>query len=163
MLHLRGEDVVPMKLLGFGLTAIVAVACMGCGKSLPPAPKPAALVEAGGTVTMDGKPLEGAMVLFNPKSDGGFAAYAITDSAGKYKAETRVGAEVKPGLSPASYQVMVSRLLKPDGTPPMDPMEPPAHSGARESLPSKYSSPAESKLRAVVGASGGQFDFDLKK
>jgi len=44
----------------------------------------------------------------------------------------------------------------------LDPSEPPANSGARESIPPDYSSPTNSKLRAVVGASGGQFNFDVK-
>ncbi|OYW17193.1 MAG: hypothetical protein B7Z55_13035 [Planctomycetales bacterium 12-60-4] len=157
------EEPAVKKPLESGLLALVTCLVLGCGKSAPTAPQPAALVEVSGKVSMNGTPLEGAMVLFNPKSEGGFPAYGFTDSAGEYRAETRVGQSSKPGISPASYQVMVSLMLKPDGTPPLDPSEPPANSAARESLPPQFSSPTQSKLRAVVGASGGTFNFEMKK
>jgi hypothetical protein len=35
-------------------------------------------------------------------------------------------------------------------------------SAAVESIPLPHSNPSESKLRAVIGQSGGTFDFDLK-
>jgi hypothetical protein len=136
---------------------------MGCGSGVPEAPKPSKLVDVNGKITMNGEPLEGAIVIFTPSGAGGFVGHGFTDSSGKYAAETRSGQNVDAGLAPGSYRVMVSRFLKPDGTPPSDPSEPPANSGARESLPMEYSSPNNSKLRAVVGQSGGTFDFDVKK
>jgi hypothetical protein len=101
-------------------------------------------------------------VIFNPSAAGGFVAHGYTDSKGHYAAETRSGDEIKPGAAPGSYQVLVSRFLKPDGTPILDASEAPANVGAVESIPIQYSNPTESKLRAAVGQSGGTFDYDLK-
>lgn len=140
---------------------IVLVVLSSCGAE-PPVPTPSQLVPVEGTVTMKDEPLEGALVIFNPSAAGGFIAHGYTDSKGHYAAETRSGDEIKPGAAPGSYQVLVSRLLKPDGTPILDASEAPANVGAVESIPMMYSNPTESKLRAAVGQSGGTFDFELK-
>ena len=134
----------------------------GCGSSEPPPPELPPLVPVTGAVTANGKPLEGAMLIFTPDTTGGFPAHGITDVNGNYSMATRSGTGSVPGCAPGTYRVMVSRFLKPDGTPPLDPNEPPAMSGAMESLPPQYSSPTSSSLRAVVAADGGEFKFDLK-
>jgi hypothetical protein len=143
--------------------ALAVLWLTGCGSGVPEAPKPSKLVEVSGKVTMAGEPLDGSVVIFTPASAGGFIGHGFTDSTGKYVAETRSGDSIEPGLAPGSYKVLVSRFLKPDGTVPADPTEPPAMSGARESLPMEYSSPTGSRLRAVVGQSGGVFDYEIKK
>ena len=142
-------------------SALLSMLLTGCGQSVPPAPKPSALVPVSGKVLVDGEPLEGAVVIFTPNSTGGFVAHGFTDSSGQYSAETRSGADIEIGAAPGSYRVMVSRFLKPDGTP-IDPGEPPAMVAARETVPMQYSSPAASKLRATVGSTGGTYDFNLK-
>jgi hypothetical protein len=147
----------------FATCLIVMSLAAGCGAPrAAEAPKPAALVPVSGKVTLNGAPLEGALLVFFPAAAGGFQGQAYTDSTGVYHAETRSGSDLKPGVAPGSYRVMVSRFLKPDGTPPLDPTEPPANSAARESLPPDFSSPTNSKLRAIVGAEGGTFDFQVK-
>lgn len=133
----------------------------GCGEKEPPPPTASKLVPAEGVVTLAGEPLDGATVIFNPNSQDGMVAYGYTDSKGHYAAETRSGGNIEPGIAPGSYQVIISRMMKPDGTL-LDPAEPPAMSAASESVPMQYSSPGDSKLRAVVGQSGGTFDFELK-
>lgn len=153
------EGLVEMRVLIVGLFAGVFLA--GCGSSGPPAPKPSKLVEVTGKVTLNGEPVEGAIVIFTPNSSGGFVAQGFTDSAGQYSAETRSGNDIELGVAPGSYRVMISRFLKPDGTP-VDPAEPPAMSAARESIPMEYSSPTDSKLRATIGSNGGTFDFAMK-
>jgi len=142
-----------------GLCALVVTS--GCGADIP-VPKPSQLVPVEGSITIKGEPLEGALVIFSPSSSGGFLAHGYTDSRGHYTAETRNGDGIEPGAAPGSYQVMVSRMVKPDGTPLLDASEAPANVGAVESVPVQYSNPTESKLRAAVGQSGGTFDFNLK-
>lgn len=151
-----------LRLAGLALGVMVIGLGVGCGETEPPPPMPSSLVMVTGKVTLDGEPLEGAMLIFFPQSTGGVMGYGVTDSTGNYAMETRGADGPVPGIGSGSYRVMVSRFLKPDGTAPLDPSEPPANSGARESLPPQYSSPTDSKLRAVVGASGGQFNFDVK-
>lgn len=142
-------------------TLLSVLVILGCGEDAP-APKVAStLVPVEGTVTLKGEPVEGAMVIFNPSSTGGFVAQGYTDSKGHYTAETSSGGEVKPGAAPGSYTVIVSRFLKPDGTP-LAPGEPPAMAAAVESIPLPHSNPSETRLRATVGQSGGTFDFNLK-
>jgi hypothetical protein len=68
--------------------ALVIPTCLiGCGGSERPS-----LVKATGTVTLDGKPLEGAIVGFQPVTDAK-AKYqrpssAVTDAAGKFQLGT---------------------------------------------------------------------------
>ncbi|MHB8901481.1 MAG: carboxypeptidase-like regulatory domain-containing protein [Thermoguttaceae bacterium] len=57
---------------------LIAVACVGCGKGGP------ALGTVSGTVTMDGKPLENALVTFTPAA-GGRGSTGTTDASGKYE------------------------------------------------------------------------------
>lgn len=151
-----------LRLSSLALTAVVIGLSVGCGEREPPPPMPSSLVMVSGKVTQNGEPLEGAMVIFFPQTKDGVMGHGVTDSTGNYAMETRGADGPVPGIGSGSYRVMVSRFLKPDGTAPLDPSEPPANSGARESIPPDYSSPTNSKLRAVVGASGGQFNFDVK-
>lgn len=168
--HVRTANVVrkhsdmtkALRLSSLALTAVVIGLSVGCGEREPPPPMPSSLVMVSGKVTQNGEPLEGAMVIFFPQTKDGVMGHGVTDSTGNYAMETRGADGPVPGIGSGSYRVMVSRFLKPDGTAPLDPSEPPANSGARESIPPDYSSPTNSKLRAVVGASGGQFNFDVK-
>jgi hypothetical protein len=142
--------------------AIRIVAClavmgslMGCGKG----PGDAAVKSASGKVTLEGRPLEGARVLFLPDgSTAGFGGMGITDPAGEYQLKgTRGGVGVPPG----EYKVVISRLVKPDGTtPPPDAKL--AEIDARESLPAYYTNPAITTLKATVTEKGGKLDFELR-
>jgi hypothetical protein len=112
---------------------------------------------------MDGKPLEKANVRFVPTSETeqGYGGSGITDSAGKYELSSLVGEKAVVGTPPGKYRVIISKLIKPDGTVP-DPMEPPIMSGASQTIPLQYSDFHQSKLDATVATSGGTFNFDLK-
>src|SRR5271163_3947475 len=82
----------------------------GCSSAGGPA-----LTKVTGTVTLDDKPLAGALVRFMPegatKGNGGSAR---TDAAGKYEIVAHAMSERK-GLLPGDYKVMVTRLETPDG------------------------------------------------
>lgn len=117
-------------------------------------------VPAGGTITLDGKPLESASVTFSPKgTTKGIECVGVTDAAGKYKLKQIRGGD---GVPPGEYAVIVNRYVKPDGTPvPLDGTVAPADLGAVESLPPQYSNPTEPSLAATVPEKGGEFNFDL--
>src|SRR6516225_7282215 len=59
--------------------------------------------EAGGTVTLDSKPVENAMLVFVPDDATGVAGLAQTDKDGKFKI-TSIG---KPGLPAGKYSVSI--------------------------------------------------------
>jgi hypothetical protein len=131
----------------------------GCGDSKP---APDASVTVTGIVTMDGKPLEKARVVFIPLqgAEQGNGGSGLTDSAGKYELRSLVGEESVVGTPPGKYRVVISKMIKPDGSV-APPDEPPIMSAASESIPLRYSDFSGSKLDATVATSGGTFNFDL--
>ena len=104
--------------LMFVCAALGLAGCGGTGDGLVP---------VSGTVTVDGKPGEGAAVAFVPK-DGtpGNGGSALADASGKYEITTPQG---KKGLAPGAYKVTVSYRRNPDGSAP-DPNVPPIESKA---------------------------------
>jgi hypothetical protein len=140
-------------------TFLVVLAVAGCSGQAASVPLPKT-VPASGTVTLNGATLASAVVTFIPRqAESGIECTGMTDDAGLFKLKQLRGGE---GAPPGEYTVVISRLVKPDGTPvPPNSPEPPADLGAVESLPARYSNPAESKLTANVPAQGGEFKFDL--
>lgn len=136
------------------ILAIVCVFICGCGKSKGP-PK-VAQIPVTGMVTLDGKPLANADVVFLPPEGMG-AFSGRTKADGTYQLEGVAGSKT---VCKGSCKVCISRMLKSDGTAP-GADELPANAGASESLPEKYSSPAETTLTAEVPEGGGKFDFPL--
>lgn len=144
------------------IAACLAVSfIVGCGGDAKPAPDPS--VSVSGIVTMDGKPLDRATVTFLPVSGTkqGNGGSGVTDSAGKYELSSQVGNVAVIGTPPGKYTVMISKMVKPDGSV-ADAMEPPMMSAAREVVPLQYSDFATSILSETVSSSGGTFNFDLK-
>ena len=150
-----GSEIAVLKAIAFGL----AVFCIaGCGKGVV-SPDPGVVVT--GMVTMDGKPLPKATVRFVPESTKqGFGGSGVTDSAGKYELLSLVGEEAAVGTPPGKYKVIITKMIKPDGSV-ADMMEPPMMSAARESFPLQYSDTASSILNETVSSSGGTFNFEL--
>ncbi len=67
-----------------GVAAAVAICVLvGCGKGDGPA-----LAPATGVVTLDGKPLENARVMFHPKEKAARYSYASTDASGRFQMST---------------------------------------------------------------------------
>lgn len=142
-------------LLGWLLLSAVCLVASGCSKSAGP-PKVEKL-PVKGVVTLDGQPLAGARVTFLPKEAGGAAA-GRTNESGAYELEGMAG---RSSALQGPCKVTISRMLKPDGSPPA-PNEAPMAVGAQESLPKQYSMPGSTTLSADVPAGGGTFDFPLK-
>ena len=92
-----------------------------------------------GTVTLDGKPLSGAVVMFLPES--GRPAVANTDSAGKYDLI------YTHGVNGAKVGPNTVRVVWPDDGPAPVP------------IPAKYND--ESQLKKDVKAGSNTFDLKL--
>ncbi len=89
---------------------ILALSITGCGVI------PDRLVPVGGTLLIDGKPLDGVVVTFIPevKVMGRLGGTGTTDSAGAFTV-TNLD-QNKPGLPPGKYTVSYSRRRLPDGS-----------------------------------------------
>src|SRR5437879_4035780 len=127
------------RLIGW-LPAVLCLGLAGC----PSADQ----VPVTGTVTLDGAPLTHPVVTFRPPDPQtpGLGGSAETDKDGKYAI---VGARGEKGLPAGEYTVVISRRLRPDGSP-ADPNVPPIESDAHETLPEKYSDLKATTLRATV-------------
>ena len=131
----------------------------GCGSASAGPKSESPLAPAKGRVTMDNKPIEGAMVIFSPlASNMGDGAVGITDAKGNYEAT----AGGTTGAPVGSYKIMISRLVDSAGKTVVATLEtPPANLGAVESMPPRYSDHAVTALKCTVAPGGGTFDFKL--
>lgn len=116
-----------------------------------------------GTVTFDGKPLEGALVSFLPEGDHQ-PANGTTDASGVYTLTTFTQGD---GAMEGSYRVTVTKFPAAGGAgggegddyvPPSGDLPTP-----KNELPKQYANPAESGFTAAVKPGGGAFDFSLTK
>ncbi len=136
-------------------TLIVSLFCIyGCsGGDLNDTPDTAAV---SGTVTLDGKPVEGAVIMFSPtklanpeKGKGGRPSVATTDSSGGYKLEYGSGTS---GAAPGTYSVTISTATTKTGEDGNDVEVP-------ESIPAKYNEYSE--LSEEVKEGSNTIDFKL--
>ncbi len=136
----------------FGWTALLLSALVvGCGG-------PFQLAPVSGVVKLDGKPLEGAMVRFQPQRVGddpvlGPASIGVTDSEGQFTLRTNTkesGAVVGPHV--VSVSTFDQRLVDPANSDQVEVV-------AKEVVPQKYRSPSE--LSFDVPRGGGEANFDL--
>jgi hypothetical protein len=129
----------------------------------PPGPR---LYPVHGTITVDGKPLAGAVVAFVPSfSDRGTHSVGETRADGSYELVHRG----RPGAARGDYRVVISYIVGPDGGKPTnipfalnEPVPPPIYEGSRELVPPRYSNFSKTELRAIVEPGGPPIDFALK-
>ena len=147
--------------------SLVAFSAIGCGDSLN-------LLPASGTITYNGKPLEGALVTF--LSADNKLGSGTTDATGKYVIST-LG---KSGAVPGKNQVAITKMSG-GGTAPVAPgaggSTPPSPeqiqkmisdtksgmmgSKTQQLLPAKYANPASSGFTADVKQGNSTFDYTL--
>ncbi|MFH1266894.1 MAG: carboxypeptidase-like regulatory domain-containing protein [Planctomycetota bacterium] len=144
-------------------TIVLALACctllpvLGCEPGARDLPE---LVPVSGSVTLDGEPLQKAVVTFFPKGTTlGVGGAGATDASGRY--ELKTGA-VEPGVPVGEYRVTCSKMTLPDGSD-YDPNSeiPPIDAGAVETLPARYSFDGETTLAGTVPSGGATIDFEL--
>ncbi|HQU45924.1 MAG TPA: carboxypeptidase-like regulatory domain-containing protein, partial [Pirellulales bacterium] len=145
--------------------------CDGAGPKL-------ATVPVGGRVTLDGQPLEGALVAFIPDdANNGKSANGTTDASGNFQLKTLSGgANLSIGALPGDYKVSVAKVPaagasmpsmgQPGGESTDSVLGAPAGpkpETAASSIPVMYGNPATSGFTATVKPSGNEpFKFELK-
>jgi hypothetical protein len=150
-LEKRLEGVHVIRLLF--VAAVLLLLVSGCGESLD-------LVPVTGTVTYQGKPVEGANVAFLPEK--GPPGTGITDAAGKYTISTNG----QPGASAGKNAVTITKTSTGGTASPTTPeeMQKMASEGkmptSKSEIPSKYSA-IQAGLTAEVSDSKKVFDFTL--
>jgi hypothetical protein len=139
----------------------------GCGKGL---------VRVSGTVTLDDKPLEGAMVSFQPE-DGGTPATGFTGSDGTFRLTTYSTGD---GARPGEYKVTITKKEEASvGNQPtvgdarsmqeamknfqdkVDKQQADRKAQPKPSLPADYSDPLRTKLKCKVPPDG-PVEFSLR-
>lgn len=165
---------------GWALAAcgLLLIISAGCGSSGP------ALYNVSGTVTYEGKPVEGASILFTPQQ--GRPSMGATDASGKYTISTNG----KPGVGAGTYTVTITKQGGASGGEASAADMPPAAEHLTEeemakmqqnmidkmrnaskergkikpALPEKYSNPQNSGLTATVTTDAAKniFDFQLQ-
>lgn len=138
------------------LLATLCLAPLGCGKGYAGGN----LAPVSGAVTLDGQPAAGIIVLFSPTdATGGQGGMGTTDANGQYELKTR---GEFAGVVPGHYKVTCVKYVLPNGSPlPDDPNFSMATSGAKQTLPAKYSDPQRTILSATVPAAGAAVPLEL--
>ncbi|MEX2287438.1 MAG: hypothetical protein WD648_10135 [Planctomycetaceae bacterium] len=103
------------------------------------------LVPASGEIQLDGKPAGGVFIRLLPigettKTVGG--AWAVTKDDGTFTVTHWSG---KEGITPGSYQITFSKLVKPDGSP-LGENDSPMMVNAKETIAPRWSTPEADKL-----------------
>ena len=162
-----GTSIMKRSTLFLGLL-ILALVSTGCGPAKLP------VVRITGKVTFEGKPVEGASVIFSPMDSEGRLASGLTDAKGEFLVLTQ-GA-VKTGVLPGHYRIAVFKYTLVDArnnpvvlsgeSEPFDPSKRTPGSSARPvpklALPDKYKNAETSGLTAEVTKRGPNvFAFDL--
>lgn len=144
---------------------IIAGGCGGGRRGdIPPT------VPVAGVVTLDGRPVDGAMVVFVPV-DHRYGAYALTDSRGRF--ELQSSPEVK-GAVPGKFRVQVTKVVAAQGGGQFMVQEDVEHAlaaggtvasspqgDAKNVLPEKYSKPDTSGIEVTVPKEGLK-DYEIK-
>lgn len=150
------------RCLSGAVAVVFVVVVSGCGGS-----PGHTLTSISGTVTMDDQPLVGARIMFVPTNPDKSApkealpaSSGFTDEQGHYTLATFQG---QSGVVAGDHRVVVSKMTTPDGKPLTADIKDPALLGPiKESIPTKYSDPAASELKANVGFETDEINFTLK-
>ncbi len=137
---------------------------VGCGVGPVTDYSQLGLVEVGGTVTLDGKPVDGAAVYFYAEDET--YCFGVTDAAGRY--DCMLNSE-KSGITPGEKRVEISTASNPLGDAAelfSDGIEAEEDPDARrvnnngEEIPACYNS--NSTLTVIVSEAVRELNFGLK-
>jgi hypothetical protein len=141
-----------------GLAVALALAAASCGDGK---------VKVKGVVTLDGTPVEGAMVTFIPEAGGGRNAFGSTKPDGSFQLMTQ---KENDGVAPGNYKVTVTYTepvktaaaanMK-DAWTAFKTAEKQKKPPAKYVIPAKYGDPNKTVLKQKVPPDG-EVKFDLQ-
>ncbi|MBA3313370.1 MAG: carboxypeptidase-like regulatory domain-containing protein [Planctomycetota bacterium] len=124
---------------------LLLLSLAGCGSDGPE------LSEVTGTVTLDGKPLQGAILTFIPEAPGASTSYGITDAEGNY---SLMYSRDKSGAMIGTHKVEIAtEKLTADDMADGQPVP------KYVPIPKKYKEPGA--LTADVKSGDNDIDFEL--
>ena len=141
----KKESVVTLGRFSLAGTLLLALICVGCGPGGPE------IASVEGTVTMDGKLLRNAAVVFIPEN--GRPAGATTDSEGHYVLNFTEG---RRGAIPGKNSIRITTLR--DAGVDVDGKSVP---GSKETIPMKYNSASQLTFMVKDGEKNVA-NFDIK-
>jgi len=128
------------------VAGMICLLALGCGGQQLP--------QVTGTITVDGKPAEGAVLLFHPNGGGATSiGSAVAASDGTY----RIVSNQNPGIPPGKYLVTVSWPDPSYKPPERDVMLGTAESGP-DLLKGRYISKAKSDMEVEIDGTTKQLD-----
>ena len=130
------------------LAALLAVLLGGCGPAVKVAP-------VSGVITLDGKPLANAHIVFQPQSttrNTEPGSFAFTDPNGAYALKLADGEQ--PGAVLGKHRVEINLVTASDDRDPK-------LRGPQKALPAKYNRNTELSFDVVAGGTN-KANFDLK-
>lgn len=146
------------------LVLAMAVMAVGCAQGERKSPTP---VPFSGTVTLDDKPANLAMVKFVPTdTTKGFGGLAVSDKDGKFS--LKPSGIAGDGVPPGTYKVVVSTFFLGEGYDPSSPDNPPGlkpptpEQGAPTAIPGLYAAEETTPLSVTVGTTGGTESLALR-
>jgi len=142
---MKKYSLIPMQVVLVCSTLLIS----GCGSAVDDAPETGTVT---GVVTLDGAPLEEALVQFQPES--GRTSSGTTDSEGKY--ELDYTASLK-GAKIGKHSVSITTFLAPEGNLEDKEVQ---KLVKKERLPDQYNK--KTTLTADVEAGQNTINFDLK-
>lgn len=140
-----------------GASMALAIGSIGCDTAPRANYERLALVSAGGTVTLDGQPLVGAVVTFHDPVDETFS-YGLTDQSGYFALQLD---SVMPGVTPGTKVVRISTSRQIPGLTTSADGEDPDGPRSTEQVPDQYDS--KTTLQVEVTPQQTRYDFHLKK
>ena len=118
------------------------IALGGCGGNTGPE-----LAPVSGRVTLDGAPLKGAQIMFQPETTGGSPSYGATDQEGRYELGFKRGVH---GALPGWHTVRIDEPTGADGK-----------KLAGKRLPARYNDQTELR-EEVKSGEDNTIDFELQ-
>lgn len=149
------------KLLSYPMYLTLIVLFAGCGIAPQADYGAVELIQATGTITLDGEPLPDAVVTFD--SEDGQFSYALTDDSGSYRLNFD---SVMKGVTPGKKIIRISTTRKvtglnssEEGASDDEGATPENAQRAAELVPAKYN--RQSELTTEVTSEQTTYDFKL--
>jgi hypothetical protein len=144
----------------FIIILLISLAFSGCTTKPYTGPK---TYFVDGTITLDGLPLEGADIQFQPKENVGEVAVGKSVSAGNFKVSSVQGLP-EQGAMAGTYKVTVSKIEAVQlSHPKIDPVSGDSTTQtSKEILPAIYQDPIKTPLEVIIIEGRNQIRLDLK-